>query len=140
MPLWKRSKINCSTSTTASGDHSTSQYSSKQKTARSHRIHVNGLFFVCFNRPSRHDQSAFSGDRMPGHAEACHPNGPYDGVRVEACALSVACVDHRSSRRSSHLGSCRAVHMPKADHRRAEHRYFQESRVVPWILLFDRNR
>lgn len=77
---------------------------------------------------------------MPGHAEACHPNGPYDGVRVEACALSVACVDHRSSRRSSHLGSCRAVHMPKVDHRRAEHRYFQESRVVPWILLFDRNR
>ena len=59
------------------------------------------LFFVCFNRPSRHDQSAFSGDRMPGHAEACHPNGPYDGVRVEAC------VDHRSSRRSNHLGSCR---------------------------------
>lgn len=95
---------------------------------------MNGLFFVCFNRPSRHDQSAFSGDRMPGHAEACHPNGPYAGVRVRACA------DHRSSRRSSHLGSCRAVHMPKADHRRAEHRYFQESRVVPWILLFDRNR
>lgn len=62
---------------------------------------MNGLFFVCFNRPSRHDQSAFSGDRMPGHAEACHPNGPYDGVRVEACALSVACVDHRSSRRSN---------------------------------------
>jgi hypothetical protein len=40
---------------------------------------MNGLFFVCFNRPSRHDQSAFSGDRMPGHAEAC--------------------ADHRSSRR-----------------------------------------
>lgn len=95
MPLWKRSKINCSTSTTAFGDHSTSQYSSKQKTARSHRIHANGLFFVCFNRPGRHDQSAFSGDRMPGHAEACHPNGPYDGVRVGAC------VDHRSSRRSN---------------------------------------
>lgn len=140
MPLWKRSKINCSTSTTAFGNHPTSQYSSEQKTARSHRIHVNGLFFICFNRPSRHDQSAFSGDRMPGHAEACHPNGPYDGVRVEACALSVACVDHRSSRRSSHLGSCRAVHMPKADHRRAEHRYFPKSRVVPWILLFDLNR
>lgn len=70
-----------------------------KKTARSHVSYVNGLFFVCFNRPSRHDQSAFSGDRMPGHAEACHPNGPYDGVRVEACALSVACVDHRSSRR-----------------------------------------
>lgn len=44
MPLWKRSKINCSTSTTASGNHPTSQYSSEQKTARSYRIHVNGLF------------------------------------------------------------------------------------------------
>lgn len=62
---------------------------------------MNGLFFVCFNRPSRHDQSAFSGNRMPGHAEACHPNGPYDGVRVEAYALSGACADHRSSRRSN---------------------------------------